>query len=64
MLLLSFAFFYPIFYFGSSIPTILLAHLLVLFVSFQTEPMIETQLGVAYSIWFWLLPMCRAKEKE
>jgi O-antigen ligase len=64
MLLLSFAFFYPIFYFGSSIPTILLAHLLVLFVSFQTEPMIETQLGVAYSIWFWLLPMCRAKAKE
>lgn len=64
MLLMSFALFYPIFYLKSRIPTLLLAHLLVLFVSFQTEPMLETQLGIAYSIWFWLLPMCGDGEKS
>jgi O-antigen ligase len=64
MLLLSFAFFFPIYYLASRIPILLLAHLLVLFVSFQTEPMLETQLGIAYSIWFWLLPMCGDGENQ
>jgi O-antigen ligase len=57
MMLFTCFFFYPILYL-KRLPRLLAAQLLVLLVSFQTEPMLETQLGVAYSLVFWLLPIC------
>ncbi|MFN4972831.1 MAG: O-antigen ligase family protein [Bacteroidota bacterium] len=56
-------FFYPIVHI-QRLPRLLAAQLLVLLVSFQTEPMLETQLGVAYSVVFWLLPVCMQFEES
>jgi O-antigen ligase len=57
MLFFLWFFFYPLLQ-VRVMPILFIAQLLVLFVSFQTEPMLETQLGVAYSVLFWLLPLC------
>jgi O-antigen ligase len=58
-----FCFFYPLFYKKNYLNRILLMHFIVLFLSFQTEPMIETQLGVAYSIIFIIIPLMEKKEE-
>ncbi len=58
----TFCFFYPLFYKKNYLNRILLMHFIVLFLSFQTEPMIETQLGVAYSIIFIIIPLMEKKE--
>jgi O-antigen ligase len=50
-------FFYPLIYRRNFTNPLLLMHFLVLFLSFQTEPMIETQLGVGYTLLFLLLPL-------
>ncbi|MFN5919988.1 MAG: hypothetical protein ACK45I_01675, partial [Bacteroidota bacterium] len=63
MLLFLCFFFYPIVHI-QRLPRLLAAQLLVLLVSFQTEPMLETQLGVAYSVVFWLLPVCMQFEES
>lgn len=41
---------------------ILMVHYVILFLSFMTEPMLETQLGVGYSILWILLPMTQSEE--
>ncbi|MES2558997.1 MAG: O-antigen ligase family protein [Bacteroidota bacterium] len=50
-------FFYPVFQKRNWSNRILIVHYAILFLSFQTEPMLETQLGVAYSLLFILLPL-------
>ena len=57
LLLFSISFFYPLFYKKNYLNKLLLAHYLLLFISFQIEPMLETQLGVAYSVLFLLIPI-------
>lgn len=51
-LIFSYCFFHPLFK-QHQYPRLFIIHLIVLFVSFQTEPMLETQLGVAYAVLFW-----------
>lgn len=58
-----FTFFYPLFQKRNWSNRILIVHYVILFVSFQTEPMLETQLGVAYSIFFILLPLTQSGNK-
>lgn len=52
-LLFAFSFFYPAFY-SKNWGFLVGSQYLILFVSFQSEPMLETQLGVAYAILFIL----------
>lgn len=59
-----FTLFYAIIHTRVKYPRLFTAHLVVLFVSFQTEPMLETQLGVAYSVLFWILPLCVNQRTE
>lgn len=51
-LIFSCCFFYPLFK-QHQYPRLFIIHLIVLFISFQTEPMLETQLGIAYAVLFW-----------
>jgi O-antigen ligase len=50
-------FFFPLFYKGGWKNELLMMFYVTLFLSFQTEPMLETQLGLGYSIGFVLLLM-------
>lgn len=51
-LVFSFTFFFPLLK-HHYYPNLFIVHLIVLLVSFQTEPMLETQLGTAYAVLFW-----------
>ncbi len=51
-LVFSFSFFFPLLK-HHHYPNLFIIHLILLFVSFQTEPMLETQLGIAYAVLFW-----------
>jgi len=64
LLIFGLTFFYALLNTRVKYPRLFIAHLLVLFVSFQTEPMLETQLGVAYSALFWILPLCVVQRTE
>lgn len=57
-----FSFFYPLVYQRNYRNEFLLIHYIVLFLSFQTEPMIETQLGVACTLLFIIFPLTLKKE--
>lgn len=59
-----FTFFYPLFQKRNWSNRILIVHYAILFLSFQTEPMLETQLGVAYSLFFILLPLTQSRNKD
>jgi O-antigen ligase len=54
------SFFYPLFAARNYRNELLFAHYLILLVAFQFEALLETQLGVAYSVIFILLPLNRA----
>lgn len=64
LLFFCFTFFYPLFQKRNWSNRILIVHYAILFLSFQTEPMLETQLGVAYSLLFILLPLTQSRNKE
>jgi len=55
-LIFSFAFYFPLFFKQNYHNSLLVAQYIILTLSFQTEPMLETQLGVAFSILFILFP--------
>ncbi len=55
-------FFFPLFKKRNWSNRILIVHYTILFLSFQTEPMLETQLGVAYSLLFILLPLTQRQD--
>jgi O-antigen ligase len=57
-------FFYPVFYKRNWKNEVLLMQFVVLFLSFQTEPMLETQLGLAYALLFILLPLTQREEEK
>lgn len=56
------SFFAPLFVNQNYRNDLLLMHYVVLALSFQTEAMIETQLGVAFSLFFILIPFVKVKE--
>lgn len=64
LLFFSATFFFPLFQRRNWSNKILIVHYAILFFSFQTEPMLETQLGVAYSLLFILLPLTQIKNSE
>jgi O-antigen ligase len=57
LLAFTLSFFFPLFYRKNYRNEFLLMHYIVLFLSFQTEPMLETQLGVACSLVFIIFPL-------
>lgn len=57
-------FFFPLFYKKNRKNEILLIQYVILFLSFQTEPMLETQLGMAYATIFILLPLTQRQEED
>ena len=57
LIFFSVTFFFPLFQKQNWSNRLLIVHYTILFLSFQTEPMLETQLGVAYSLLFILLPL-------
>lgn len=57
LIFFSVTFFFPLFQKRNWSNRVLIVHYAILFLSFQTEPMLETQLGVAYSLLFILLPL-------
>ena len=59
-----FSFFAPLLVKQNWSNKILIVHYVILFLSFQTEPMLETQLGVAYSLLFILLPLTQQKIQQ
>jgi O-antigen ligase len=64
LLLFCFTFYFPLFYKKNRRNKILLMQYVVLTLSFLTEPMLETQLGVAFSILFILLPLTQTVEVD
>jgi O-antigen ligase len=64
LILFLITFFFPLFYKRGWCNEVLLMQYVVLFLSFQTEPMLETQLGMAYSIIFILLPLTQKEAKN
>jgi O-antigen ligase len=64
LLLFCITFFFPLFYKRNWKNDVLLMQFVVLFLSFQTEPMLETQLGIAYAIIFILLPLTQKENTE
>jgi len=54
-LIFTFSFFFPFFYNRNYKSEILFIHFLILILSFQTEPMLETQLGVGYALMFMMM---------
>ncbi len=64
VLAFSFLFFIPFFYHQNYKNVLLCAHYIVIFISFQFEAPMETQLGVAYSLIFILIPIHQAKNNE
>jgi O-antigen ligase len=57
LILFCFCFYFPLFYNNNWRNKILLTHYVMLTLSFMTEPMLETQLGVAFSLLFIFLPL-------
>ncbi len=57
-------FYFPLFYKRNRQNKILLMQYVVLTLSFMTEPMLETQLGMAYSVLFILLPLSQQINEE
>jgi O-antigen ligase len=57
LLVFCFTFYFPLFYKRNWRNKILLMQYVVLTVSFMTEPMLETQLGMAFSLLFIMLPL-------
>jgi O-antigen ligase len=55
-------FYFPLFYRRNFRNRILLMQYIVLTLSFMTEPMLETQLGMAYAVLFILLPLSQSEE--
>jgi len=55
VLLFTFAFIYPIWRFRKKVNSILIGIYVVLLLSFQVEPVLQTQLGVAFSAFFLLM---------
>jgi O-antigen ligase len=55
VLLFTFAFMYPIWRFRRNMNAILIGIYIVLLLSFQVEPVLQTQLGVAFSAFFLLM---------
>ncbi len=55
LLLFTIAFFYPIWYFRNKLNPELYGIYLLLILAFQVEPVLQTQLGVAFSLFFILL---------
>lgn len=63
LVLFCISFFFPLFYKGGWKNEVLLMQYVILFLSFQTEPMLETQLGMAYAMLFILLPLTQKQEE-
>ncbi len=57
LLVFCFTFYFPLFYQRNWRNKVLLMQYVLLTVSFMTEPMLETQLGMAFSILFIMLPL-------
>jgi O-antigen ligase len=64
MSLFIFLFYSPLLYKSNRRNSLLVVHYVILTLSFMTEPMLETQLGMGYSILFIMLPLMMKQPVE
>jgi O-antigen ligase len=64
LIIFCFTFYFPLFYRRGWRNKILLMQYVVLTLSFMTEPMLETQLGMAYSVLFLFLPLTQPIDQD
>ena len=64
LLVFCFTFYFPLFYNRNWNNKILLMQYVILTVSFMTEPMLETQLGMAFSVLFIMLPLTQKTDVQ
>jgi O-antigen ligase len=63
LLVFCFAFYFPLFYQKNWRNPVLLVQYVVITLSFMTEPMLETQLGVAFTVLFIFLPLTQSSDE-